>query len=302
MPLYFHPLYTDGIDEAARFPRLRYRLTRDEVLRRDEGRTIRLVEPRPADRAAILRAHDADYVDAFLESRLSPAAVREIGLRPWTSDIVPRTLALVGGSLAALDDCLDARGYAANMAGGTHHARRDRGGGYCIFNDIAVAVHRARDRGVGRVLVVDLDVHQGDGTAELFADDADTFTFSLHGATNYPFTKARGDLDVELPRGAGDALYLDTLRPLLDRVFALAPELVIFQAGVDPLAEDKLGHLSLTHAGLRARNEAVFDAADALGVPVLVLMGGGYARPIEATAQAFADLFLEAAARHARRG
>jgi acetoin utilization deacetylase AcuC-like enzyme len=297
LPLFFHPLYTDAIDPAARFPRERYRLTRDAVLARDEGATIALRTSPFADRADLLLAHDPAYIDAFLTGTLDEAHVKRIGLRPWTAEIVPRTLALVGGTLAALDCAVASGGLAANMAGGTHHAHRDRGGGYCVVNDLVIAARAARERyGLRRVLVIDLDVHQGDGTATLCADDPDTFTFSMHGATNWPFEKATSNLDVALPRGADDDAYLTALHAHLPAALAFEPDLVLFQAGVDPLAEDKLGHLHLTRAGLRARNDAVLTAT--AGLPVVVLMGGGYARPIEHTAEAFADLFLQCAATH----
>jgi acetoin utilization deacetylase AcuC-like enzyme len=300
MPLFFHPLYTDAIDPAARFPRERYRLTRDAVLARDAAGTIDLRTSPFATRNDLVLAHDPAYVDAFLAGTLDEAHVKRIGLRPWTADLVPRTLALVGGTLAALDAAVTTGGLAANMAGGTHHAHHDRGGGYCVVNDLVIAARAARRRyGLRRVLVIDLDVHQGDGTATLCADDPDTFTFSMHGATDWPFEKATSDLDVALPRGAGDDDYLAALDAHLPAALAFAPDLILYQAGVDPLAEDKLGHLNLSRAGLAARNAAVLTAAR--GRPLVVLMGGGYARPIEHTAQAFADLFLQCAEAHRAR-
>jgi acetoin utilization deacetylase AcuC-like enzyme len=301
MSLWFHPLYTDGIHPEARFPRDRYVRARDAVLARPDAHRIAIREPPLAGRADLCVAHDAGYVDAFLGGTLDVAAQRAIGLRPWTDALVPRTLALVGGTLAALEEAVTTGGASANMAGGTHHAFADRGAGYCVVNDLVIAARLARHRfGLRRTLIVDLDVHQGDGTAAMCQDDPDTFTFSMHGATNFPFVKQRSDLDVELPRGATDEAYLAALDRWLPEALAFDPDLVLFQGGVDPLAVDKLGHLSLTREGLAGRNARVLDAVEGLGVPVVVLMGGGYGRPPEATAEAFADLFLQAADHHAR--
>jgi acetoin utilization deacetylase AcuC-like enzyme len=297
-----HPLYTGGLHPDARFPRARYDLTVAALRTRDVHGRLCIEAPAPASRDALVLVHDAAFVDAFLGGALPPDAIRRIGLRPWTDGIVPRTLALVGGTLTALREAVDTGGYAGNLAGGTHHAFRDHGSGYCIVNDLAVAARVAqRDHGVGRVLVLDLDVHQGDGTAALFADDPSVVTVSVHGAGNFPFTKQRSDFDLELPDGTTDGPYLDAVARALEVGMAARPELVLYQGGVDPLAEDKLGRLAVSREGLQARNAAVFDAIDAAGLPAVVLMGGGYGRPLEATVDALADLFLAAADRHAGR-
>jgi acetoin utilization deacetylase AcuC-like enzyme len=178
------------------------------------------------------------------------------------------------------------------MAGGTHHSFRDRGEGYCVFNDLAVAIAVARrDHGVRRAAVVDLDVHQGNGTAALFENDRDVFTLSLHGAKNYPFRKERSSLDVELPDGCDDATYLRALDEALEHVSAHRPELLLYQSGVDALAGDRLGRLALTHQGLRARDRRVFDLARRRRVPVVVTLGGGYGRNPEATVEAHANVY-----------
>lgn len=287
-----HPIYTASLSDEARFPKARYDLVRAEVRRRGFAR---LHESPRIRRRDLLRAHAARYVDAFLEGRLDARAQRRIGLTPWTPLIRDRTLHLMGGSLAALDAAL-AEGAGGHLAGGTHHAHRDFGSGYCIFNDIPIVARAALSRGVDRVLVVDLDVHQGDGTATILASDHRCTTLSIHCRTNFPFRKARSDVDIALAPGCSDEAYLSVLRGQLPRlVDRVLPGLVIFQAGVDPLAADHLGRLSLTRRGLRARNEVMYAHSIGRGIPTVVLMGGGYARPIEASVLAHADVFEDAA-------
>ena len=291
---FYDPIYTDGLSEQARFPRERYRLVRDEFARRglDLRADVRR-SPMCAERD-LLTVHASSYVSAFLEATLDERVARRIGLRPWTDKIVERTLRILGGTVAAThalfdEDCR----VAGNLAGGTHHAFESEGAGYCVFNDLAVAARVAqRDHGVERVLIVDLDVHQGDGTAALLRDDPSVFTLSVHCAKNFPFRKQQSDLDIALPEGLEDPAYLaaldETLAPLLDHQ---QPELLIYQAGVDPLAEDHLGRWAITRYGLQQRNARVYALARARRIPTLVLMGGGYARPIERSAEAIGDVF-----------
>ena len=187
-------------------------------------------------------------------------------------------------------------GVAGNLAGGTHHAFRGEGAGFCVFNDIAIAIAWARaECDISRAAVVDLDVHQGDGTAAIFEDDRNVFTFSMHGGSNFPFRKQRSSLDIELPDGAGDTPYLEHLHSGLDRVWDFDPELVIFQSGVDALASDRLGRLSLTRAGLRERNRIVLQDTKRRGIPVVITLGGGYSEPVELTVDAHEDSFRTAA-------
>ena len=292
--LYYDPVYTDGLSPEARFPRERYRLLRAELGRRGVDARTPIRPSPPVAIADLLTAHDPAYVEAFLEGRLDEAAARRIGLRPWTDRIVERTLKILGGSVAAtralFEEGLDRAG---NLAGGTHHAFGADGAGYCVFNDVAVAARVAqRDHGIQRVLVVDLDVHQGDGTAALFADDPSVFTFSIHCARNFPFRKQRSDLDVALPDDTEDEAYLSALDAHLPRLLdEVSPQLVIYQAGVDPLAEDHLGRMALSRRGLDARNRRVLASTRERAMPLLVLMGGGYARPIERSVEALGDLF-----------
>jgi acetoin utilization deacetylase AcuC-like enzyme len=256
-----------------------------------------LFELTPAPMAAreqIARAHEPAYVEAFLEGALDAKAQRRIGF-PWSESLVRRTLASVGGTLAATGEAL-ARGWGGNLAGGTHHAFRGGGAGYCVFNDIAVAIEHLRaEQGVRRAAVVDLDVHQGDGTAEIFEDDPGVYTLSLHGENNFPFHKKRSCVDVALPDGTGDDDYLEALRVILPWVFEFQPDMVFYQAGVDPLASDTLGRFALTPQGLAARVRMVMEAARQAGAPLVITLGGGYSVPAEITAAAHANTFLIAA-------
>ncbi len=245
----------------------------------------------------MLLAHDADYVDRFLAGELSDKEEKRIGLTPWTPAMIERTLVLMGGAVEATEHAVQTGGFSGNMAGGTHHAHRDFGSGYCVFNDLAVcALHALEHLGVERVAIVDLDVHQGDGTATILADEPRACTISVHCSTNFPFRKSVSDHDLPVPPKSGDAVYLDTVRKALDICEAFEPNLILYQAGVDGLEADALGKLNVSREGMRQRNRLVFEAAEALEVPLVVFMGGGYAKPIDASLDAFYDLFTDAAA------
>ncbi len=238
----------------------------------------------------VLLVHDEAYVRAFRDAALSEAAVRRLGF-PWSDALVTRALRSVGGTLTALAWAMGT-GAAGHIAGGTHHAHRGHGAGYCVWNDLAIAVATARrDHGVRRVAVVDLDVHQGDGTAAIFAEDRDVFTLSLHGARNFPFRKAASTLDVPLADGCEDAAYLTALAPALEQVAAFRPELLLYQSGVDGLTGDRLGRLALTGEGLRRRDGQVFALARSLAVPLVVTLGGGYHRDIERSVAAHVQVY-----------
>src|SRR5262249_53347941 len=206
---------------------------------------------------------------------------------PWSAALVARSLASIGGTCAAAVRALD-DGIGGTLAGGTHHAFPDHGEGYCVFNDIAVSIRVLQaERSIRRALVVDLDVHQGNGTAAVFAGDPQVFTFSIHGEHNFPFRKQRSSLDVGLPDGTGDDVYLDVLARHLPRVLEAArPDLIYYQAGVDPLAADTLGRLRRSLVGLHTRDAFVFEAAQRAGFPLVLTLGGGYARPLEASLEA----------------
>ena len=288
--------YTDDhpfpLPEGHKFPLEKYRLLR-EALSTD---TRFRFHPAPfITTEDLLRVHDPDYVAAFLGGTLERQISRRIGF-PWSPELVDRTLASAGATLAATKIALEG-GVAGTLAGGTHHAFRAEGSGFCVFNDIAVSIEWARScAGFNRFAVVDCDVHQGDGTAAIFQGDSSVFTLSLHGARNFPFRKQKSTLDVELADGTDDERYLEALAPALSQVWNFQPQLVLFQSGVDGLVTDKLGHLHLTSAGLLARDEMVLSETRALGIPVVITLGGGYSNPISHTVAAHAQTFLTAAA------
>jgi acetoin utilization deacetylase AcuC-like enzyme len=286
--------YTDHhqfpLPEGHKFPLPKYRLVRD-LLEQSE-----LFELRPAplaDVADIERTHDPEYVRAFVEGTLAPAAMRRIGF-PWSEQLVRRTLASVGGTLAAARQALS-DGFSGTLAGGTHHSFRAEGSGYCVFNDIAIAIEVLRAEGKSsRFAVVDLDVHQGDGTAQIFESDAQVLTFSMHGGKNFPFRKQRSKIDVELDDGTTDDEYLRKLEGALPSVAEFQPDFVFYQSGVDPLDTDRLGRLSVTMEGLRRRDQMVFEMVTELSRPLVITLGGGYSDPIERTAHAHAQTFRTA--------
>jgi acetoin utilization deacetylase AcuC-like enzyme len=283
-----------------RFPMAKYQLLRDRLAA--ELADIRLAQAEPATDGELALVHSPAYIQSVASGSIDPRAMREIGF-PWSLAMADRARRSVGATIAACRTALR-EGVAANLAGGTHHASSDKGGGFCVFNDAAVAARlmqaeRGRDtaRAALPVAVIDLDVHQGNGTASIFRNDASVFTLSLHGARNFPFRKEPGDLDVELPDGCGDDDYLHALDGALaelDRRFE--PRLAIFLAGADPHEGDRLGRLKLTWAGLQARDRRVFDWAWQRGVPVAMAMAGGYGTRIEDTVQVQVNTFAVAVA------
>lgn len=296
MTLFYDEIYTSGLDRTARFPVDRYSRIAEKISCEDTAGLIELRSPRMAFREEILLAHEPDYVDRFLAGKLREDEIRRIGLRPWKPQIIERTMRLVGGAIEGLNLLQAGVVISGNMAGGTHHAFRGEGAGYCIFNDLAVCAKLALGREQAKhIVVLDLDVHQGDGTAEIFHGDERVFTASIHGQDNFPFRKKSSDLDVGLPKGVGDDSYLKAVDQLLDQLSGQSFDLLFFQAGVDALEKDALGLLNLSRAGLRERNERVFAWRRELGIPMLVFMGGGYSDPIDHTVDAFADLFFGAA-------
>jgi acetoin utilization deacetylase AcuC-like enzyme len=242
--------------------------------------------------ATIELAHDSAYVRAILDGSVSDRVMRRIGF-PWSPELVRRTLASVGGTLAASRDAMLC-GFGGNLAGGTHHAFRGEGSGFCVFNDLAVAILALRNDGLAaRAAVIDLDVHQGDGTAAIFENDPSVLTLSMHGENNFPFRKQRSRIDIALADGTGDAEYLNRLQDVLPKVTAFRPDVIFYQSGVDGLAGDRLGRLALTMEGLQQRDRLVLEASR--GIPLVITLGGGYAEPIERTAQAHANTFRTAA-------
>ena len=262
-----------------------------------DGMGFEFVEPHAATDDELLRVHDRGYVGRVFAGTLSAAEVRRIGF-PWSVALVERSLrstgAAVDAAAAALED-----GFAASLAGGTHHAGTDWGEGYCLFNDTAVAARELQARGlVRRVVIIDCDVHQGNGTAEIFTGDDSVFTMSIHGARNFPLRKHPGSLDVPLEDGTGDGEYLAALEPAVAASFARGrPDLVLYIAGADPYEGDRLGRLRLTKPGLLERDRVVLEAARRAGVPVGIVCGGGYCDEIESIVDIHAATMLLAAGR-----
>ncbi|MDY7092798.1 MAG: histone deacetylase [Acidobacteriota bacterium] len=264
-----------------RFPMAKYRLLRERVGARGVVAAEHLRVPPAASDEELLRVHDPEYLRRVVRGELTREQVRRMGF-PWSPALVERSRRSVGGTLAAGRWAL-AEGVAANLAGGTHHAFTDRGEGFCVFNDAAVTARAMQAEGrVERVAILDCDVHQGNGTASIFAGDASVLTISIHGERNYPFHKEHSDVDLALPDGTGDGDYLEILDHALDRSLApFDPQLVIYLAGADPYHGDRLGRLALSRQGLRERDRRVLSFCADLGIPIALVMAGGYARPVE---------------------
>lgn len=292
--------YTFPLPEGHRFPIAKYAMLREAVIAEGIVPADRVLDPPRATDDALTLVHTADYVRRFREGALGAAELRRIGF-PWSAGLVERSYRAVGGTIAATRRAL-AHGLAMNLAGGTHHAFPDHGEGFCVFNDVAVAIRLLqRDRLVRRVAIVDLDVHQGNGTHAIFAADDDVYTFSMHGGRNYPFHKVAGTLDVELADGTADDEYLGMLHAALPRVLAASsPDLVVYIAGADPHEGDQLGRLAVTFDGLAWRDAFVLDSCLEVGIPVAITIGGGYGRRIEDTVAVHARTARIAAARAQR--
>lgn len=294
--LVWHPHFVAPLRPGHAFPMSKYGHLREILLARGLMAPGGHAEPAPAPLALLARVHGIGYAERVLALALRPEELRRIGL-PGTAEVALRARLAAGGTLLAARLAL-AQGFAANLAGGSHHAGPDGGAGYCVFNDVAVAARALLDEGrVRRILVVDCDVHQGDGTARIFAGEPAVFTLSLHAERNYPARKARSSLDVGLPDATGDADYLAALGAALDRALAdVRPDLAFYNAGVDPAAGDRLGRLALSHAGLRARDLRVIARLRGLGIPVAAVLGGGYGADPREVAERHALLFEAAAA------
>lgn len=285
--------YTDQfvlpLPDGHRFPMSKYRRVRERCLAERILRSEDLVQPQPATWDELALVHGHSYLARVRGGALTPAEQREIGF-PWSPEMVERSRRSVGATIAATRAALAESirhgwGVSINLAGGTHHAYADHGGGFCVFNDVAVAIRLLQHEGdIGRVAVVDCDVHQGNGTAAIFATEPSVLTFSMHGAKNYPFHREQSTIDVELPDRTGDEHFLDLLGTTLPRIFeGFRPDLVIYLAGADPYEQDRLGRLSLTKEGLLRRDEMVVEWARRHRVPLAITMAGGYAENTEDT-------------------
>jgi acetoin utilization deacetylase AcuC-like enzyme len=271
------------LPEGHRFPMAKYSMLRERVAADDICGQGELRTPRAVTDEEILRAHAPGYLERVVSGALTDKEIRRIGF-PWSKRMVERSRRASGGTLGACLAALE-EGLAANLAGGTHHAFSDRGEGYCVFNDSAIAARAVQAAGLAvRVVIIDTDVHQGNGTAEILREDATVFTFSIHGAKNFPFHKEESDLDAPLPDGADDSEFLKTLERGLEAALEAADaDLAIYLAGADPFEGDRLGRLSITKAGLAERDRLVLEACRDRGIPVAVTMAGGYARNVEDT-------------------
>ena len=294
MKLFYCDEFVLPLPPGHRFPMDKYRLLRERlqasgVFQEDDSLT-----PAAATFAELTRAHAPDYVLRVERGELTKQEIRVIGF-PWSLEMVERSKRSSGATLAACRTALK-DGASANLAGGTHHAFYDRGEGYCVFNDAAIAARTLVAESIlERVLIVDCDVHQGNGTASILSNEAHIFTFSIHGANNFPFRKETSDLDIELADGTGDIAYEQALVRGLRQSFATnSPQLVIYLAGADPFEDDKLGKLKLTKAGLKHRDEIVFEYCRARRVPIAIAMAGGYARNIYDTVEIHANTVITA--------
>ncbi|HSG21446.1 MAG TPA: histone deacetylase [Azonexus sp.] len=283
MQLFYTDIFVLPLPTGHRFPMEKYSRLRESLLASGEFSATDFHLPHAATDEELARAHDPAYIQQVCSGQLPEKAQKAIGF-PWSAGMVERSRRSAGATICACRAAF-ADGVSANLAGGTHHAFRDRGEGFCVFNDAAIAARAMQAEGrARRVLIVDCDVHQGNGTARILSGDQSIFTFSIHGARNYPFEKEQSDLDIELPDGCADDAYLIRLDEGLNTAFDLArPDLVIYLAGADPYCDDRLGRLSLSFAGLAERDHRVFSRCKALGIPLAIAMAGGYARQIDDT-------------------
>ena len=286
--LFYSPYYYADIGEDHVFPIKKFELVRDRLLREGTLCEEEIFEPEPAAVEDVLLVHTEDYISRLVEGALSAKEIRRLGL-PWSRSLVRRSFLATSGTVNAAKHALET-GIASNLAGGTHHAFPDRGEGFCVLNDVAVAVRvLQREKLARRFLIIDCDVHQGNGTAFIFRTDEDVFTFSMHGAKNYPLFKEVSNLDIELPDRTGTAEYLETLEEALPRVFLHNPDMIFYLGGADPFEKDKLGRLALSMEGLKKRDETVLRFARENHTPVVTVMSGGYAPDINDTVEIHAN-------------
>ena len=282
--IFYSPYYYADIGENHVFPIKKFELVRDKLLIEKTLKTSEISEPKPAAIEDVLLVHTEDYITRLRNGTLTTREIRRLGL-PWSKSLVRRSFLATSGTINAARHALK-NAVASNLAGGTHHSFPDRGEGFCVLNDVAVAIRVLQKENLAqRFLIVDCDVHQGNGTAFIFKDDQRVFTFSMHGAKNYPLFKENSTLDIELPDKTGDEEFLEILSEALPRIFAHNPDIVFYLGGADPFEKDKLGRLGLTMEGLRRRDEMVLNYAKAREIPIVTTMSGGYAEDINDTVE-----------------
>jgi acetoin utilization deacetylase AcuC-like enzyme len=292
----YHPAYHVTLPPGHPFPMSKYPLLRTQLLCEGIVTAAELIVPEPLEEPVLRVVHTAEYVAKLGKSQLSVAEIRRLGI-PWSDELWLRSRVAAAGTVLAARTALS-DGMAGNLAGGTHHAFADHGEGFCVINDVAIAICQLRQEGrIERAAVIDLDVHQGNGTAAIFERVDDVFTFSMHGERNYPLNKMHSNLDVALKDGVGDREYLDALDRHLPTVLDhSAPEIVFYVAGVDVAADDRYGKLALSDEGIRQRDRMVIEAARRRGIPLVIVLAGGYAPTRARTAELHAHAFREAAA------
>jgi acetoin utilization deacetylase AcuC-like enzyme len=282
--IFYSPYYYAEIGEGHVFPIKKFELVRDKLLAEGTLLKAEIIEPIPAKIEDVLLVHAEDYITRLTEGTLTAKEIRKLGL-PWSKSLVRRSFLATSGTINAAKHALET-GVSSNLAGGTHHAFPDRGEGFCVLNDVAVAVRvLQRENLARRFLIIDCDVHQGNGTAFIFQDDESVFTFSMHGAKNYPLHKERSNLDIELADKTTDTEFLGILGEALPRIFLHNPDIVFYLGGGDPFEKDKLGRLDLTMEGLRRRDKTVLRCARENNVPIVTVMSGGYALDINDTVE-----------------
>lgn len=297
----YHPGYQAQLAAGHPFPMSKYPLLKERLLGEGILEAADLLQPEPISSEALARVHTPEYLDKLAAGSLTAAEVRKLGL-PWSESLWMRSRLATGGTLLAARTAL-CEGIAGNLAGGTHHAFADHGEGFCVINDVAIAIRQLQAEGSARrFLIVDLDVHQGNGTAAIFAQSDEVFTFSMHGAKNYPLAKVRSSLDIDLPDGIRDDEYLAILAEHLPQVVGRCiPDLVFYVAGVDVAAGDRYGKLQLSDQGIAARERAVIAATRSRHLPLVIVLAGGYAATRERTAELHTHVFREAVAFERRR-
>jgi len=290
----FHPIYKHPLPKGHRFPMLKYELLPKQLLHEGTCTAENFFEPEIPNDKYIVAVHDPEYFYDLLNIKIPPREARKIGF-PLTVDLVRRERIIADGTMKGCEFALE-NGIAMNIAGGTHHAYTNRGEAFCMLNDQAIGARYLLAKNLAKkILIVDLDVHQGNGTAEIFRNDTSVFTFSMHGAGNYPFKKEKSDLDIPLKKGTGDHTYLSILKKTLPELIATEkPDFIFYLSGVDVIASDKLGTLALTVDGCRQRDEFVLETCHKLQIPMQCSMGGGYSPDIKTILEAHANTFRAA--------